>query len=90
MHRYLIIFLITFLLISPVCAETIITVDEKRVEGTGDAPLFVIGQLMTSSKGISFLEYPISADDYEKVNYDTVVTLERGSDNLYKVVKVGK
>lgn len=91
MKKYLLILLIALLLISPVCAGHTIIVDEKRVEGTQDSPLFVIGQIISSARGTSVVEYPVLAQDYEKINHGDMVTLELdASHRVYNIVKVGK
>lgn len=84
MRKWLIVCLIAFLLISPVAAEQVtITVEEKRIEGG----VFVVGEnhgKIAYSK--LWEEYPVSADDYAKINYGDKITLEHNSGaNLFKL-----
>ena len=93
MRKLLIILLIIFLLISPVAASHTIRVDEKKILGVGTCTasgsfICVIGESINGfTDSNCFEEYPISLDDYDKIDIGDTVTLEKEYGfGYYKVV----
>lgn len=88
MKKILIICLIAFLLISPVAAQThTIIVDEKKIMGSSSTAsanyICIVGQRHCGDD--LWEEYVVSIEDYDKIEYDSTITLERDG-MVYKLV----
>lgn len=69
--------LIFLLFIIPVSASHDIFISEKRVIGDGDNMIFIIGdKLSKTTDGTSWEEYPVSIEDYEKIQIGDKITVD--------------
>ena len=75
--KVIIVFLLIFFLMWPVCASHDIIIDEKKVIANGDNITFVIGQKVSkTSDSTSWEEYPVSIGDYEKLQIGDKITVD--------------
>lgn len=81
MRKYVIIFIIAFLLISPVAAGPHFRVSQKRIEGNGGQPGYIC------IVGNEWEEYPVSQQDYNQINVGNEIRLEYDESMHHWVIK---